>query len=250
MKKRIVFVTDCIDIAYNELRATILNHVKKVEIEIEPVAVVAPFSIINGNFILRLLAETYSRGTIFSVILNPMKKRSARLIGKTKKKNFIFMSANTGALDWFLRDFGISELYELKDPGFFPFGGKYVHAPAISQIIMGKKLSELGKPFDQRKLIKLDLPLGTILHIDNFGLMKFVGKLPKCKEGTLFEVKIGNKIIEAVYAKRIMSRRTGDWVIYHGSSFGLPELGKVRENGASKINAKIGDRILFKKLSK
>lgn len=38
MKKRIVFITDCIDVAYNELRGVILNNINKNdEIIIEPV---------------------------------------------------------------------------------------------------------------------------------------------------------------------------------------------------------------------
>ena len=140
MKKRIVFITDCADVAYNELRGVILDNIKSDEIIIEPVVSVAPFSIINGNFVLRLMAEAYPEGTIFSVILNPLKERLARLIGKTKKKGFYFMGANTGVFTWFFRDFDVEELYELNDPGFFAFGGKYVHAPAVAQIAMGKPL--------------------------------------------------------------------------------------------------------------
>ena len=68
MKKRIVFITDCTDIAYNELRAIILSYAKDCDVEIEPVVSVAPFSIINGNFILRLMGETYPEGTIFSTL--------------------------------------------------------------------------------------------------------------------------------------------------------------------------------------
>lgn len=249
MKKRIVFITDCTDVAYNELRGVILDNIKSNEIEIEPVAPVAPFSIINGNFILRLLAEVYPKGTIFPIILNPSKERPARLIGKTKKKSFYFMGANTGVFTWFFRDFGIEELYELNDPGFFPFGGKYVHAPAVAQIAMGKPLKEMGHPFDIEKVIKIDIPKGTIVHIDNFGLMKFTGKLTGLNEGDKLEVNINGKVLNAVYAKRMMSQKTGEWVIYSGSSFGLPELGKVRENGAAELNAKIGDIITFKKLS-
>ena len=120
MKKRIVIITDCVDVAYNELRGVILDNIKSEEIVVEPVVPVIPFSIINGNFVLRLMADTYSEGTVFSIILNPSKKRPARLIGKTKKKNFYFMGANTGVFTWFFKDFGIDELYELKDPGFFP----------------------------------------------------------------------------------------------------------------------------------
>lgn len=194
------------------------------------------------------MAEIYPEGTTFSVILNPLKERPARLIGKTKKKNFYFMGANTGVFTWFFRDFGIDELYELHDPGFFPFGGKYVHAPAMTQIAMGKPLEEMGKPFDIEKLVKLDIPEGTIVHIDNFGLMKFVGNLTGLNEGDRVKVSINGRIIQAVFAKRMMSRETGEWVIYPGSSLGLPELGKVRGNGAQELNAKIGDVITFEKI--
>jgi len=248
MKKRIVFITDCADVAYNELRGVVLDNIRNDEIIIEPVAQVVPFSIINGNFILRLMAEAYPEGTVFSVILNPSKERPARLIGKTKKKDIYFMGANTGVFTWLFRDFGVEELYELNDPGFFPFGGKYVHAPAVAQIAMGKPLNDMGHPFDIEKVIKIDVLEGAIVHIDNFGLMKFIGKLDGLNEGDKLEVNINKKILNAVYTKRMMSRETGEWVIYPGSSLGLSELGKVRENGTKELNAKIGDAITFKKI--
>jgi len=248
MKKRIVFITDCTDTAYNELRGTILDNIKSDEIIVEPVVVVTPFSIINGNFVLRLMAEAYPKSTIFSVILNPTKERPARLIGKTKKKGIYFMGANTGVFTWLFRDFGIEELYELNDPGFFPFGGKYVHAPAVAQIATGKPLKDMGNPFDIEKVVKIYIAGGVIVHIDNFGLMKFTGELRGLKEGDKLEVNINGKILKAVYAERMMSRETGEWVIYPGSSLGLPELGRVRENGAKDLNAKVGDIITFKKI--
>lgn len=247
MKKRIVFITDCTDIAYNELRGVILDNLKSDEVIVEPVVPVAPFSIINGNFVLRLMAEAYPKGTIFSVILNPSKERPARLIGKTKKKDIYFMGANTGVFTWLFRDFGVEELYELNDPGFFPFGGKYVHAPAVAQIATGKSLKDMGHPFDIGKIIKIDIAEGTIVHIDNFGLMKFTGELAGLKDRDKLEVNVNGKTLKAVYSKRMMSQETGEWVIYPGSSFGLPEFGKVRENGAKELNVKIGDIITFKK---
>ena len=250
MKKNIVFITDCTDIAYNELRAAVISNIKEVDtFNIEPKAPVAPFSIINGNFVLRLMAEVYPENTIFSVILNPMKDRPARLIGKTKKKNFFFLGANTGVFDWFLRDFGISEIYELKDPGFFPFGGKYVHAPAVARIAMGESLSKMGNNFKKENVFKIHLPIGTIVHIDNFGLIKFTGKLPSCEEGDNFIIIINNKRIEAVYSKRMMGNETGKWTVYPGSSLGLPEIGKVRQNGAKELGVKIGDIVKFNKVN-
>lgn len=248
MKKRIVFITDCVDVAYNELRGVILDNLKSDEIIVEPVVPVAPFSIINGNFVLRLMAEAYPEGTIFSIILNPSKERPARLVGQTKEKGIYFMGANTGVFTWLFRDFGIEELYELNDPGFFPFGGKYVHAPAVAQIATGKPLKDMGHPFDIEKVVKIDIAGGVIVHIDNFGLMKFTGELTGLNDGDKLEVNVNGETLKAVYAKRMMSQETGEWVIYPGSSFGLSEFGKVRENGAKELNVKIGDIITFKKI--
>ncbi len=247
MKKRIVFITDCVDVAYNELRGVVLSQLhglgNNIDIEIEPVVPIKPFSIINGSFVLRLMAEAYPEDTIFSVIVNPLKERSARLIGKTKTKRFYFLGANTGVFDWFLGDFGIDEVYEIHDPGFFPFGGKYVHAPAATQIASGGLLSLMGTKFNPGDLAKLDIPDGTILHIDTFGLLKFKGVLPKINEGDMLTIEVAGKSFPAVYSKRMMSRDTGEWVLYPGSSLGLPEIGKVRQDGAKEIDAKIGDII-------
>jgi len=130
VKKRIVFITDCIDVAYSELRGVVLSQLEKLsrnhDVCVEPLVPVIPYSLLNGSFILRLMADSYPEGTIFSVIVNPLQERPARLLGRTSTKNFYFLGANTGIFNWFLNDFGIEEIYEIHDPGFFPFGGKYV----------------------------------------------------------------------------------------------------------------------------
>lgn len=245
MKRTIVFVTDCVDVAYSELRGVIASQLRKInntlEVEIEPVAPVKPFSIVNGNFVLRLLADAYPENTIFSVILNPLKERPARLIGTTKKKKFYFMGANTGVFEWLFRDFEIDELYELYDPGFMPFGGKYVHAPVVAQIASGQQLNLIGRKFDASNLRRLYVTDGTVVHIDNFGLAKFTGDLPALNEGDRVIVEVKGRSLSAVYAQRMMSRDTGEWVVYPGSSLGLPEFGKVRQNGAKEIGVEVGD---------
>ncbi len=100
MKKRIVIITDCVDMAYNELRGVILKEIAisncVFDVEIEPVIPVEPFSIVGGNFLLRLMAEAYPPETIFSVILNLIKYRPERIFGRTSQKNFLFIGANTG----------------------------------------------------------------------------------------------------------------------------------------------------------
>lgn len=252
MKKRIVIITDCSDIAYNELRGVILKSLIESgcanDVDIEPVVSVKPFSIINGNFILRLMAEAYPPETFFLIILNPVKKRPERIFGRTHKNNFIFMGANTGVFSWLIRDFGLENLYELRDPGFLSFGGKYVHAPNIARIISGVSFEEIAIPFDEKKLVEFELENGTIVHIDNFGLVKFIGEIRDAKEGDKFKIKTGKNELIAIYGNRMMSHETNDWIIYPGSSLGLPELGKVRKNGAKELNLDIGDKIFLKKI--
>jgi len=253
MIKRVVFITDCSDIAYSELRGNLLSMVREdIDFEIEPVISVEPFSIINGNFALRLMSEAYPPGTIFSIILNPFKKRPARIIGTTKEKQFIFLGANTGVFTWLFKDFGVKSLYELHDPGFMPFGGKYIHLPAIASVLNGCNLATLGKEFDPKKLHTLTIEPFKVVHIDNFGLMKLNAttedllKLGSVTEGTELKVCIGTNSMNVTYTKRMMSLSTGKWAIYPGSSLNLVELGKVRQNGAAQLNANIGDQVAIK----
>src|SRR3989344_8213749 len=107
------------------------------------------------------------------------------------------MGANTGVFDWFLRDFGVAELYELHDPGFVSFGGKYIHAPTIAKMVEGKLLNEMGNFFNTDDVVKLNLAEITILHIDNFGLMKLSHSSLEADEGDKFKITIaGKKLID------------------------------------------------------
>jgi S-adenosylmethionine hydrolase len=254
--KRLVIITDCVDIAANELRASILNEIEDCkDIEIEPFIPVHEFSVIDCNFALRLMADIYPSGTLFSVIFNPSKERPKSLIGRTEKKNFIFMGRNTGVFDWLTRDFGCKELYDASslftnlNKQFLSFSGKLVTAPTIAKIACGEDIKNLGIPVNLDEITRLNITDYTIVHIDNFGMMKFTGNLDNIQENDYYEVEINKTKIKAVFCKRMMSQETGSWIIFPGSSFGLLELGKVREYGASSIGAKIGDVIKFKKIN-
>jgi len=241
-------------VAYNEIRAEILKKINKNDqnqsIIIEPLVAAKEFSIINGAFLARLMAEIYPpKNTIFLVVLNPSKVRPARLIGETKN-GFKFVGANTGALNWLIEDFGLEKLYELNDPGFLPFGGKCVHAPAVAKIALGKNFEKLGEKRNDDFLVDFKIPNGTVVHIDNFGLIKIKGKPPEYRDGEILEVCINdNKKLEAIFTNRMMSLEDKTWCLYPGSSLGgMPELGKVRSlDGAKEIGVEIGDVITWKK---
>jgi len=254
MKKYIVIVSDCTDVAYNEMRAKILHEIDNEKIKnniiVEPLVPAKEFSIINGAFLVRLMADLYPpKNTIFLVVINPCKIRPARLIGETNN-GFKFVAANTGTINWLISDFGLKNLYELKNCGFFPFGGKFVHAPATAKLALGKNFDELGEKRDKNFLVNFHIPDGTVVHIDNFGIIKIKGKPPNYDDGDVLEIYInGKKRLDAIFTHRMMSLDDGVWALYPGSSLGgMPELGKVRSlNGADEIDVNIGDMIRWKK---
>jgi hypothetical protein len=106
----IVPVTDCVDIAANEIRATLLRAIDyDPRIVVEPIAPVLPaFSLLNGNFVFRLMADHYPPGTLFLSTVNAEKMRPASIVGRTDRGSFVFIGRNHGIFDWLTRDFGLT----------------------------------------------------------------------------------------------------------------------------------------------
>src|SRR5882724_2242177 len=253
MPSRIVNITDCIDIAGNELRASLLNIVgNDPNILIEPPVPINPaFSAINANFAVRLMADAYPPGTILFTTINAEKVRPPNALGRTNEKELIFLGRNLGSFDWITRDFGCRELFDLTQHytgEFVSFAGKFITAPIAAKAAKGVPLSDLGNPIPVDSIFRLKLATGTIVHVDNFGMMKFTGELEGAGEGDRYQVTINESTVEAVYGKRLMSFETGTWVLFPGSSFGLFELGKVRELGAKFVEAKVGDMLTWKRV--
>ncbi|MBP9751785.1 MAG: SAM-dependent chlorinase/fluorinase [Candidatus Moranbacteria bacterium] len=249
--RHVIIVSDCKDVAFNEMKWAILGEchtmgINSVDIELVPVH---EFSIINAAFLARLMAECCLPGTVISVVINPQKNRSARIFGETTN-GIKFFGANTGALSWLLKDFHIQEVHEIHDPGFVSFGGKYVHAPNIAKLVANIPFSDLGLKFPLKSLTDLDIKDGTIVHIDNFGLMKIKGETPVFEDGDQLKVcRNGDYILDAVFAKRMMSKNDKEWVLYAGSSLNsMPELGTVRyAEGYKEISAEIGDILTWER---
>lgn len=249
-KKKVVVITDCIDVAWQEIRGTIYSNANDYDVEIEPVVSVDAYSIINVNFLVKLVANAYPEGTIICVIVNPLKLRTERIIGRTEKKNLIFEGTNTGAFSFLVKEYGCKEVYELFDPGFVPFGGKYVHSPAVGKAASGILLSELGNPFSKDKIRILDIDEGTIMHVDNFGNVKLYHKFDKYnipEDGDKYNIEFNNYQLDAIYNTRMMERNDGELVVYPGSSFRYTELGIVRGNFAQKYHLKNEDKIKIRR---
>ena len=250
--KHVVVITDCRDVAFCEIRRQIISECEKLDnsyTEVEPLVPAEEFSITNGAFLARLMAEHYKHSVLFVLILNPCKQRPKRIFGKLSNDVY-FDGADTGTLNWLFNDFGIKSLYEIKESKFCPFGGKYVHSPTVAKMASGIPFEEYGKEISKDELCDFSIPNGTVVHIDNFGLMKIKDDFPDYQDGTKVKIFVnGKESIVAVISERMMNQNTEAWVLYPGSSMGLPELGKVRcKDGAKELNVQVGDIITWEKI--
>ncbi len=189
---------------------------------------------------------------IILIILNPLKtnrKSRARIIGKLKN-GVKFISANTGVMSWAFRDFGIKRIYEsekknLKGKEFISFGGKYIHAPIAAKISAGYPLEKIAaNKFPMERIKYLNIKNGTVVHIDNFGVIKFVGKVDALRKKRHVKIyKKGKLIAQAQYTKSMKDLKKGTLCVYKGSSLtNILEIGIVRElNTYKKLGIKIGD---------
>lgn len=250
--KKVIMITDCADVAHIEMELIIEEESKKrgindVEFKLVPIE---EFSILNAAFLTRLLAEECQPWTVLSVVINPQRHRSARIYGEFLN-GVRFFGANTWALTWAINDLWVKNLYEIHDPWFITFWWKFVHAPNIAKILADCPFDDFWKSFPIESLQKLDLNEWSIVHIDNFWLMKIFGNPISFNDGQKFKIyKNWEYILDAVFAPRMMSLEDDVRCLYAWSSLNLPELWQVRNKyWYKKIDAKIWDIITWELIS-
>jgi S-adenosylmethionine hydrolase len=260
MKTRIVTITDCADVASNEIHAVLVTTLDKLNaserVVVEPFVHCQEFSLLHGAFLTRLLADSYSADSIvFLVIVNALptsRAERARIIGKTEKGHR-FVGENTGVFNWLFQDYGVAEVYEASRKGldgqeFIPFGGKHFHAPNAALVASDKTLFTFGPPYSQQKLATLEIPTGSIVHIDNFGVAKIKSEMPSLKEGESVQIFRNDEyLFKAVFTHSMKNLPDNTQALYRGSSFNLIEIGCVRNTKKNKNLLKVGDIISFKK---
>jgi len=237
MIQRAVVISDCTDIAFAEMRGSIISSARHAGLDRDPViealVPVHHFSVLNAGFVLRLMAEAYSTDTLLMVIMNSIQQRTERIAGRLEN-GMHFEGTNTGAFGWLLRDFAVDECVELHDPGFVPFGGKFVHSPAVGKLLAGSTLVDVGDAFPVESVRRVEPEPNQIVHVDNFGNGKFLLE-GAFTEGQALTVELDSGVeIGAVYGRRMMSHPDGTWVVYPGSSMNLHEIGEVRGPGLNR----------------
>ena len=252
---KIVVFTDCHDIAYNEIYQSLDKNLYDYGLDhyqIDPVVTISNFSIVNAAFKIRLLAEVYQSKSLFLVIMNGQPNNPERIFGTTKK-GLIFVGNNCGYFNWLFNDFGIASLYKNRIDRSIDnrsFGGKYVQVPTACKILAGVPFEKIGIATSTSLITDYEVTLGSVVHCDNFGLMKiFDPRGLSFSEGQKLKIFVNdNPVCDAFFSKNLKCHPDGSWVLFKGSSlYGLPELGMVQsENSAKILNVKLGDKISWK----
>lgn len=282
--KPIQIITDISDISYNEIYGVMMGVAQKIGVvlDLAPVAAVKELSLINAAFLTRLLAETYTIPTVFYTQVSPLSKRPAIVAGETKTGH-IFIGPNTGVFKWLTEDHGLKRLYEItvKKPYFqhgklinlpikklsdaqkhsigpeikdclLTFSAKSHIGPIAVNLAAGERFDKFGQAREANFLVGVKIIKGTVVHVDNFGIVKIKGKL-SCPSGTQIEIYInGKKKTNAIYSTgRIWSNPDRTYILYPSTSFqGLTDLARVRctgsQSAAGSLNINIGDVISFK----
>lgn len=247
-RRNVLIITDMNDVGINEVRLRVLEKISKQTVNFENVKV-KKFSVINGSFIIRLLADSCREKDIFIIILDPRYDSKPReSICLQTQNNFYFIGPNNGILSWVIKDFKIKKCVQLpltKENMLFPtFNGKYKFAKTAGQLINGEKFSNLGKEFSKEDIYKEKIETGTVVHIDNYGNIKIKGKRPRFKLGDIVEIKVNGRVYSIRFGLQFFDVPEGELIIYPGSSlWGLPELAINRGNASEFLKVNIGDKI-------
>jgi len=260
--KNIVIITDCRDVAVEQIKA------KLIALTMDTcnfhVVLVDPFQVRSGAFLAKLISEEISHGqeTMFLAIVNPVREKPRRLFGKLKNGTW-FVGADTGIFTLLMEQFGIVEIFENKIKEHFPFGGLHVHTVTAGKLLSGENPDELGVQIDSNGIKKVNLHLGEVVHIDNFGLIKIWNRASDLNfsesEAVIVNISGSNKKNKAIFSNRMMSFDDGTLIVYPGSSLldkskahdreafrtsGLLEIGLVRmTDTAGRLGIKLHDVI-------
>ena len=157
---------------------------------------------------------------------------------------------------------GITDAHELANPEYAldsisrTFHGRDLFAPAAAHLASGVSLGELGPPVDPEGLIRLDLPVPTIvdgaihatlLYVDSFGNIALNLHRDDVEElgmssGTRLELELAGERYYAVMARTFADAGPGDVILYEDSYKNIA-LAISRGSAARMLHASPGQQI-------
>lgn len=213
---------------------------------------VAPFSIVNAQFMLYASIGYFPRGSVFFVVVDPGVGTGRGILVAEDGRHFYVMPDN-GIIGAVRSD--ALRVYSV-DPGGFAgasstFHGRDILAPCAVRLLNGASPAELGTETGSYE--RQDFPRyvagngqleGVVAHIDRFG--NCITSIPNaCLEGSharRFEVRVGGSVLTCIRCSTYGELLAGQAGILEGSA-GLVECALPRDSLAHQCSIGIEDRI-------
>ncbi|MEU1904316.1 SAM-dependent chlorinase/fluorinase [Streptomyces hygroscopicus] len=249
--RRVVVVTDCTDVAFNEMCGAIHREADRIgrPVVVEPVVPVVPFSEINASFLTMLMADNYPEGTVLYTLVSKTNnlERTHEVIWGETLSGHLFVGSNFGYFGWLARDLGVKRVYEIKDVPQTPFSGKTFIAPIVARIAATDEEELTRHPYDVHDIHDVDIPAGSVVHVDNFGNAKLKVDVGALRNRDVVTLSVNGKpVCEATYIESqiYLEREQGKVVLYRSTSFeDMTDVGMVRGDFAGHHSVRVGDQV-------
>lgn len=213
---------------------------------------VAPFSVVNAQFILYASIGYFPRGSVFFVVVDPGVGTGRGILVAEDGRHFYVMPDN-GIIGAVRQD--ALRVYSV-DPGRFAeasstFHGRDIFAPLAVRLLNGAMPAELGVLTES--YMRNEFPRyttgagqfeGVVAHIDRFG--NCITSVPNaCLEGVhadRYEVQTGGCVLTCIRCRTYGELLPGQAGILEGSA-GLVECALPRDSLAHQCSIGIEDRI-------
>lgn len=141
---------------------------------------ISPQSVRSGAFVLKTVLNTFPRGTIHLVVVDPGVGTARKGIA-VRTRDFVLVGPDNGVFSWALRDNPPIEARLIENMGYrrapvsSTFHGRDVFAPAAAHLANGVAFEELGPSCTplvadwSGPKIEAGVLTGEVIHIDRFG---------------------------------------------------------------------------------
>lgn len=258
MSHSIILITDCSndnDILRIEAACTYVRHQAGLPpVPLKVIADVEPYAILDGAFHVLDQARTWHwQRPAYVCVVDPGVGTARRAVAIETAAG-VFIGPDNGVSTLLRQHYPALAAVELdpkireivpKNFAAPTFDGERLFGPAAALWTMSSSLAALGSPIDPATLINLEVPAGTVVHVDkDFRNLKVCGLEPNFASA-------GDEIVFRTHDRgpfiakkgRTLSDGAGaDFVVYRGSSDML-EFAVDRGFAADVLKLGVGDRI-------
>lgn len=210
---------------------------------------IAPFSIIEGAFVLSKVYKLAPPGSIHLGVVDPGvgSERAGLLI---RSQNHWFVGPDNGLLYPAATDDGIVQVYRLEEDKIDPrrsntFHGRDVFARVAGLLTQGVSPEEFSVPITETEIVPFEFAPYQVVQVDPYGNIKLSSKPDGFQVGDEMIIEGRNFSFEAPFCRTFTDVLPGEWLVYEGSHQTL-EIGKRLESAANELQVNVADILSVK----